>query len=185
MIDEAAWPALMAAAQSGDCQSYRRLLKEIIPVVRTLVRRCVYDPALVEDVIQDVLLSAHRVRHTYDPSCPLLPWISAIAVARSVDALRRQGRARRREVSDDSVLESHPDELAARQLDGVGAEGELDQLLGLLPARQRQVVELVKLHEMSLEEAAQASQLSVSAIKALLHRALGRLRRHVRADHES
>jgi len=184
MSDEAAWPALMAAAQGGDPQAYRRLLKEIIPVVRALVRRRVYDPALVEDVIQDVLLAAHRVRHTYDPSCPFLPWIGAITAARSIDALRRHGRARRREINDDSAMQSQPDERAARQIDGIGAGSELDQLLGVLPARQRQVVEMVKLHEMSLEEAAQASHLSVSAIKALLHRALGRLRSQGRTDHE-
>ena len=176
MIDEAAWPALMSAAQDGDRQSYHRLLQEIIPVIRLLVRRRIYDPVLVEDVIQDVLLSVHRVRHTYDPSCPFLPWLNAIAAARSIDALRKRGRAWRHEVGDAVALESQVDDLASRRVEGVAAESELGQLLNLLPARQRQVIEMVKLHEMSLGEAAQASHLSVSAIKALLHRALGRLR---------
>ena len=176
MSDEAAWPALMSAAQDGDAQSYRLLLHQIIPVIRLLVRRRIFDPVLVDDVIQDVLLTVHRVRHTYDPSCPFIPWISAIATARSIDALRRRGRIWRREVRDELALESQADDLASRRVEGIAAEGELGQLLDLLPARQRQVVELVKLHEMSLGEAAQASQLSVSAIKSLLHRALGRLR---------
>ena len=176
MSDEAAWSALMSAAQDGDTQSYRVLLHQIIPVIRLMVRRRVYDPVLVEDVIQDVLLTLHRVRHTYDPSSPFMPWISAIAAARAIDALRRRGRTWRREVSDEMVLDSQADELASRRVEGIAAESELQQLLELLPARQRQVVELVKLQEMSLGEAAQASQLSVSAIKSLLHRALDRLR---------
>jgi RNA polymerase sigma-70 factor (ECF subfamily) len=38
------------------------------------------------------------------------------------------------------------------------------------------MVEMVKLKEMSLDEAAGASRMSVSAVKSLLHRALARLR---------
>ena len=176
MSAEGEWPALMEAVQAGDQHSYRVLLYGIIPLIRLQVRRRVYEPALVEDVIQDVLLTLHRVRHTYDPAYPFIPWINAITTARSIDALRRRGRMWRREVSDDLALETQADELASRRVEGVSAESELGHLLDLLPTRQRQVVELVKLHEMSLGEAAQASQLSISAIKALLHRALIRLR---------
>ena len=35
----------------------------------------------VDDVVQDVLLTIHRARATYDPSRPFLPWLRAIASA--------------------------------------------------------------------------------------------------------
>lgn len=180
--DPALWPSLMKAAQDGDQQAYRRLLGEIVPSVRALARRRIADAVLVEDVVQDVLLTVHRVRHTYDPARPFKPWIAAIAGARTVDALRRQGRTHRREVGDGEMLEQAIDPAPARQAEMLAAESELGRLLGLLPHRQREAVELVKLREMSLDEAAHASSLSVPALKALLHRALARLRKYGSVD---
>ena len=68
-----AWPALMASAQAGDRDAYTQLLRAIVPVIRAIVRKQIADSVLVDDVIQDVLLAVHRVRHTYDPACPFLP----------------------------------------------------------------------------------------------------------------
>ena len=90
-----AWPELMTKAQAGDRHAYTQLLRAIVPAIHAIVRRQVFDPALVEDVIQDVLLTVHRVRHTYDPDCPFLPWLMAITQARAVDALRHHGRTLR------------------------------------------------------------------------------------------
>ncbi len=67
------WPHLMALAQSGDQQAYTRLLKALVPVIRSLARRQIADDILLEDVVQDVLLAVHRVRHTYDPASPFCP----------------------------------------------------------------------------------------------------------------
>jgi RNA polymerase sigma-70 factor (ECF subfamily) len=45
-----------------------------------------------EDVLQDVWLGIHRVRHTYRPSEPLLPWVYAIARCVRVDNYRWRRR---------------------------------------------------------------------------------------------
>jgi DNA-directed RNA polymerase specialized sigma24 family protein len=37
----------------------------------------------IDEVIQDVLLSVHRARHTYDPARPFRHWLVAIARYRS------------------------------------------------------------------------------------------------------
>lgn len=168
----------MKAAQDGDQAAYRQVLKEVVPLIRAMARRRIHDPQLVEDVVQDALLTLHRIRRTYDPARPFEPWVGAITAARAVDALRRQGRTRRREVNDDTALDRVIDPAAARQAERLVVEGEVGRLLGLLPKRQREAVELVKLREMSIDEAARTSRLSVSAFKALLHRALARLRAH-------
>jgi RNA polymerase sigma-70 factor (ECF subfamily) len=56
-------------------------------------------------------------------------------------------------------------------------EGELALILDQLPSRQRQIVEHIHLQEMSLAEAAARHNLSIAAVKSLLHRALTNLRR--------
>lgn len=170
--DKQQWPALMVQAQHGSQQAYERLLGALLPVIRTQVSKQIYDRGHVEDVIQDVLLTLHRVRHTYDSHYPFMPWLQAIIRARCIDALRRQGY-RRYEVEDDdycealSTAESHP----------LADEHQLRHYLQQLPARQREMVEFVHLNEKSLAEAASHHQLSLSAVKSLLHRALVNLRR--------
>ena len=46
-----------------------------------------------------------------------------------------------------------------------------------LPFAQRQAIEMLKLGEMSLKEAAAASGMSIAALKVATHRALGTLRK--------
>lgn len=177
----------MARAQCGDGQAYARLLTSLLPAIRVLIRRQIADPLLTEDVIQDVLLSLHRVRHTYDPDCAFLPWLMAIVSARSIDALRRRRRDRRWQPESEGPAseETAPPEAPAARADEPGSDlrqrdrqRELQGILGQLPLRQREVVEDIHLREMSLADAASKSQLSVSAVKSLLHRALTQLRRY-------
>jgi len=179
----AEWPALMVRAQAGDQGAYNRLLKGAVPVIRAVVRRRIRDDGLVEDVIQDVLLTVHRVRHTYDPSRPFVPWLATIAGSRAIDALRRRGRRGRWELQDDDALAGHVDATALHPVEQFAARDEVDGLLDHLPGRQRQIIELVHLQDMSLKDAASHSRLSVTAVKALLHRAIVNLRHYGARDH--
>lgn len=170
--DKQQWPGLMQQAQQGSQQAYERLLGALLPVISSQVRKSIYDPVLVDDVIQEVLLTIHRVRHTYDANFPFLPWLMAIIRARCVDALRRQGR-RQNETDDEITLSM----VVAGVEEGEPDDQKLHYFLQQLPQRQRQIVEFVHLQEKSLAEAALHHQLSISAVKSLLHRALSNLRR--------
>jgi RNA polymerase sigma-70 factor (ECF subfamily) len=170
----------MGRAQGGDQAAYNRLLKAMVPLIRKVARRRIDDPALIEDVVQDTLLTIHRVRATYDPSRPILPWVSAIAASRAIDALRRRGRHRAREVHDDDALNAYVDDAVPHD---TGAAQDIRDRLSRLPDRQREMVEMVHLREMSLNDAAKHSQLSIGAVKSLLHRALVRLRQTGADDH--
>ena len=105
--------ALMAAAQEGDAASYKNLLRECLPIVATAARRQGVPPDRVDDVVQEVLLTIHRARATYDPSRPFLPWLRAIARRRAIDAQRMQGRRAGREVhapaAYDGAVQEAPD----------------------------------------------------------------------------
>lgn len=175
----------MVRAQDGDQAAYCRLLKAIVPAIRALVRRKIHrDDALVEDVVQDVLLTVHRVRHTYDPDRPFLPWLSSIASARAIDALRARGRRESWEVIDEEAVFEHPDESLSEGQGRLAAHQQLEALLSRLPNRQRHMVELVHLCEMSLVDAAAVSSTTLSAVKSVLHRAFTALRLHRDADYE-
>ncbi|MEZ3501434.1 sigma-70 family RNA polymerase sigma factor [Pantoea sp. KPR_PJ] len=172
------WPALMARAQAGDQEAYNQLLKAMVPAIRAFVRHKITDEGQVDDVIQETLLAVHRVRHTYDPRRPILPWVAAIASARAVDALRQRGR--RQEIQDDEALQRQLAEPKERE----ASLHDLTDCLNSLPERQRQIVESVHLRDQTLAQAAAENNLSLSAVKSLLHRAMLNLRKYGSGRHE-
>ncbi|MCY1277453.1 RNA polymerase sigma factor, sigma-70 family [compost metagenome] len=170
------WSAAMACAQGGDREAYRRLLEDITPYLRALAARHVRNRDDIEDTVQDVLLTVHAVRHTYDPARPFGPWLVAIANRRIVDGLRRKGRIQSHETVPDDGLETFSPPASNLQEEAVDARAVLDAV-DQLPAGQREAVRMLKLEEMSLKEAAAASGTSVAALKVATHRALKTLRK--------
>ena len=166
----------MARAQDGDGRAYAELLTGVAPFVRALVRRRCRDPELIEDVVQETLLTVHRVRATYDPHRPFSAWLAAIAARRAIDALRRGGRIGAHEGHDALAYETFADPGANKDQEAGEAAELVAALIQELPERQRQALELVKIGEMSLAEAAAASGQSVGALKVNVHRAVKALR---------
>jgi RNA polymerase sigma-70 factor (ECF subfamily) len=167
---------MMAAAQDGDRQAYARLLSEVVPVIAAIASSQHRTRDRIDDVVQEVLLTVHRVRHTYDPARPFLPWLTAIARRRSIDALRRRGRRTRLEISDDKAYETFADPEANRTVELYATSETLNEAIAGLPAQQREAVELLKLKELTLVEASEVSGRSVAALKVNVHRAIKSLR---------
>jgi RNA polymerase sigma-70 factor (ECF subfamily) len=170
------WSKLMEQAQDGNRDAYRELLEEITPYLRSLAGRCFKQAADVEDVLQDVLLTVHLVRHAYDPTRPFGPWILAIANRRIIDRLRRDSRRKAREMAlaaDHETFAAPAANLHADALD----EDALAQAIERLPPDQRQTIRMLKLNEMSLREASAVSGRSIPALKIATHRAIKSLRR--------
>lgn len=169
------WGDLLAATQRGDRDAYHRFLSAIAPFVRALVRKRIRAHDAIEDVVQEVLLTVHRVRHTYEPGRPVEPWLAAIVARRSIDSLRKHGRRAAREVHDSLAYETHADP-AANRLSDDGAARTLAGMMGTLSPKQKEALELVKLKQLSLAEASLVSGQSVSSLKVNVHRAIKRLR---------
>ena len=169
---------LMRAAQQSDAVAYTTLLEAIAPWVRRVVgaRRHFAGEQEVEDLVQDVLLSVHAVRATYDPSRPFGPWLMAIVRNRLADGARRYSR-RADEVAVDNLDVTFADPTTNTSHETYGDPEKLLQTIRGLPHGQRQAIELMKLRGMSLKEAAAATGLSVAALKVATHRAMASLRR--------
>lgn len=166
----------MAEAQAGDQASYRRLLAALLPYLRAYARRHLRGGDAAEDLVQDILLTLHRIRATYDPARPFLPWLSVIAKRRLIDALRRRKLV---PASADDLgldLETFADPGAKNQAESNSEADRLRQAIAELPEGQRRAVELLKLEEKSLKEVSAITGMSVPALKTATHRALKALR---------
>jgi RNA polymerase sigma-70 factor (ECF subfamily) len=169
------WGELLAAAQNGDAEAYRLFLASITPFVSAVVRNSGMWAEQAEDVVQDVLLTVHRIRHTYEPGRPVKPWLSAIASRRAIDAMRRWGRVGAKEVHNDAAYETFADPQANKEEDGDFAR-QLARMSSELSPGQKEALELVKLREMSLAEASIHSGQSVALLKVNIHRAIKKMR---------
>ena len=167
---------LMARYQAGDFTAARCLIDRVSPQLHRFLDAYSATRADTDDTLQETWLRIHRVRHTYRPGEPLLPWIYAIARRVRVDHYRKAMRATVRELP----LEDLPDAPAAAPAVFGHAE-ELEQLLAPLSASQREVLEMLKVAGMSLEEVARATSCSVGSVKQKVHRAYETLRRTMSA----
>jgi len=165
----------MGRAQDGDRAAYAALLRGVAPWLRALERKAGAAPDDVEDAVQDILLTLHDVRHTYDSARPFAPWLQAIARHRLIDRLRRQGRKAARETPFEEEHETFPAPATNRHEAGLEAE-RLHAAVASLSEGQRQAVDLLRIKELSLKEAAARSGQSETALKVALHRAIKRLR---------
>ena len=170
----AAW---MAAAQAGDRRAYERVLADSIGLIRAVARRQGVPHDAVDDVVQETLLTVHRVRHTYDPDRSYDAWLAALAARRAIDGLRRSGRQAHREIGDEQAVNLHPDgQDASAESERAQRAQRLHAAIADLPPGQRQAVEQLGLKELSLDEAARRTGRSTGALKVNLHRALKALR---------
>jgi RNA polymerase sigma-70 factor (ECF subfamily) len=178
--------SLMRSAQDGDADAYSALMQELAVRVRQIVRhrRAFLERADVEDLVQDVLLSVHAVRSTYDATRPFIPWLLAITRNRLADAARRYARHGAHEVAVDDLDVTFFSEQTNTMTAAYGDPDALKGAIAGLPAGQRSAIEMLKLKEMSLKEAAAASGTSIGALKVATHRAMDALRRKLKKEAE-
>ena len=170
--------ALMRRAQSGSEGAYAQLLQELPPIIGRMIRRQLAgaSPSDQEDLLQEVLMSVHAARASYDAGRPFMPWLKAIVVNRAIDFLRRQRRHASGQALTDEMAAVIADDSAPDVVTRYDAVDALQKAIRALPAGQRSAIELLKLKEMSLREAAATTGMSVSALKASVHRAVRTLR---------
>jgi RNA polymerase sigma factor (sigma-70 family) len=134
---------------------------------------------LAEDVTAETFLAAFRHRDRYDAArADARPWLYGIAV-------RQIGKHRRAESRRLRMLRSAPTELVTEDFGGRAAERvtaeqlrpRLAAALAGLPARDRELLLLVAWAGLSYEESAQALGITVSAVRARLHRIRVRTRK--------
>jgi RNA polymerase sigma-70 factor, ECF subfamily len=124
-----------------------------------------------DDLLQETWLRIHRVRHTYRPGEPALPWFYAIARRVRIDHYRKASRTTAREQRLDEVSDA-----AVTLPREESCADDLETILAPLSESQREVIRMMKVAGMSLDEVARATSCSVGSVKQKVHRAYEVLR---------
>ena len=164
--------SLLILAQQGDQVAYEKFLIGAAAVLRKFLSRRM-EIAMVEDVLQDTLLSVHRILHTYLPGRPVGPWLYAICGNRMVDHFRRRRRIQLVEADVD-----FEDRMAAQAEDpGDTFCGTAIDAVRRLPYRQRRIIELLKVYGFSVKEVAIQTGMSESSVKTTAFRGYETIRK--------
>jgi len=175
---------LMLGVKEGDSASFDLLLERYrTPVIRFL-HRMVRDPAMAEDLAQEVFLRVYRARKQYAPSAKFTTWLFRIATNLALNALRNS-RHRGPEVSIEDPADGEeetplavPDRaptIEQRLVERARAR-QIQRAILALPEKQRVAVLLHKYHELDYDQIARILGCSESALKSLLFRAYEALR---------
>ncbi|CAM5190402.1 sigma-70 family RNA polymerase sigma factor [Alishewanella longhuensis] len=163
------WPALLQRAQQGDKQAYHRFLTAVLPFLRVRARRYV-TAQHVEDFVQDVLLTLHRILHTYQYDLPVEPWLSGILRHKYYESWRQLPYGAHQPLADDESW--HP----AQAFEEESQERAVRRLLAPLSEEQALVLYATKVEELSVSETANLVQRSTAWVKVNVHRAIMLLR---------
>src|SRR6266702_1755669 len=123
-----------------------------------------------EDIVQDTLFEAYRKLDQYDDSRPLAPWLFRIAHNRAIDFLRRRGVR-----IDAETIAMEPESVAAAEPAVLGVGRAVEQLVMILPPKERACVLLKDIFDYTLEEIAELVSSTVGGVKAALNRGRSKL----------
>lgn len=161
--------AIVRRVLAGDTEGFAELIDRYKLAVYNLCARMLHDPTEAEDAAQEVFVRAYTQLHSYQPGRRFSTWILSIASHYCIDLLRR----RKPSVDLDTIAfwkqseQPEPEEQAMT----TETRDEVRGLLEKLPDKYRGVTVLRYWQDMSYEEIADATGLSVATVKTRLFRA--------------
>jgi RNA polymerase sigma-70 factor (ECF subfamily) len=178
---------LVRHALKGRQEAFREIVVRFERPIYSLVARMVQDPALAEDLAQEVFIKAFRRLDTYDPQRKLSSWLFKIAHNTTIDHLRRHAPETvplEAEKDDDrgglaAVLSDAGSENPAAAAERRDMARALERAVARLRPEYRESVVMFYLEGASYQEICEATGLPLGTVKTNLHRARKELAQHM------
>lgn len=163
----------MRLSLAGDKRAYAALLQETTRLLRPFLSKRLSFANEVDDLLQEILISIHKARHTYDGQRSYKPWAYAIAKFRLQDHLRMHYADQLRHAVDfDEMEESLPDDVTETEFNYESISAEVEKL----PEKQATILRLMHQDGYTAKEVAAKMGMNESAVKVAAHRAYKVLR---------
>ena len=155
--------------------------------VYNLVLRLVNDPEDAKDITQEAFINAYRGWKDFRHDARVYTWLYTIAYNLCKNWFKTRDRRREREpVSLDDAIETDSGELSRDVADWRTApesllmsrewSAQIQKAVEALPPEYREILVLAQWEDLSYEEIARITGLSVPAVKTRLHRARQKVR---------
>jgi RNA polymerase sigma factor (sigma-70 family) len=164
-----------------DAAALKALYDQCASKLYGLALRVVPQRELAEDVLQEAFLTVWRSAADYRASLsPPMAWLGLIVRSRGLDLLRRRAaeRSHLTDELDDVLADTLPSDTPTPMDTAQASEQAwaLHQCLGKLDNKQREVVSLAYVRDLSHSELAQQLSLPLGTVKTWIRRGLDQLR---------
>ena len=134
------------------------------------------DPAIAEDIVQDVFVTLWEKRHLIDPKRDIAGWLFVVCYHRSVDQLKRKLR----QAIAEKVLRPVMEDPIAFEVDIVEEQiGTIEKAVDQLSPQKRKVFELCKVQHRTYEKAAEELHISKFTVKEYLADAITSIKKYI------
>ena len=149
-----------------------------------ICRRFFRQPEDAEDAASEVFLKLYRVLHQKDERMPFRPWVSQVAWRHCIDKLRRRKRERSSSLEEINFecIPDHSIPSPLSQLLRKDKHRQVREQLTRLPERYKAPLMLLYYKRMSYSEIARVLNTRLPALRTMMFRAKGYLRRNLRAE---
>lgn len=175
---------LIARAKTGDKEALRELVKKYEKTLYSFAFKICRNRDKAENIMQETFLSMLKSLKGFDGNSKLSTWLYRISVNHCLMEARKQKRGIFVEPGDDDELFS--DKYAAdwsniphESVENQELKDILDRSIAKLAPEYRIVFTLRDVQQLSTEETAGITGLSVPAVKSRLHRARAFLRNEI------
>ncbi|MHB8136622.1 MAG: RNA polymerase sigma factor [Anaerolineaceae bacterium] len=178
----------LTALQSGDRQAFAKLVEETSTQIYRTARQILGDEQDAEDVLQETYMKAFKALPTFEGRSSISTWLHRIAVNEALMMIRKRKTPM---VSVDDTLPFESDEessgieivdfccLPEKELLSSESRKFMDQAIQRLPETLKTVFVLRDLEGLSIQETADALQITENNVKTRLLRARLRLRQEL------
>lgn len=126
---------LLKAIAQGDKAAMRDLYERYQPRLGRFLQRVTQDPELIQEAINDVMLTVWRSSAGFRGDSAVSTWVLGIAYRKALDLLRSQRRY-------NDLVNSLPEPAPVDDASGAAMQRDLNRMLALLTPEQRAVAEL-------------------------------------------
>lgn len=174
-VDDVAGTLLLRAGR-GDQTAFSALYDELAPMVHGVVRKVVRDPAISEEVTQEVFVELWRLAARFDGTKgSARSWAATLAHRRAIDRVRSEQASRDRQDRDASLAAPSHDTVVT-EVEATTDRARVRRALSQLSELQREAVELAYFGGHTYREVAVMLDVAEGTVKSRIRDGLIRLR---------
>lgn len=176
-------PAVTRGAVDPREQTFAQLFEEFSSPIYNYVLRMVADADRAADITQDTFIKAYRKLDTLTDATSTRSWLYRIATNTAIDEMRRRRMVTT--MPDDAPAFANRADLAPgpeAQALASTLDDRIQRALMTLRPNHRQCLLLSDLEDMSAQQIGEVMNLSYAAVRTLLCRARGEMRRALAAE---
>jgi RNA polymerase sigma-70 factor (ECF subfamily) len=169
---------LMLAIKGGDTEAFSVLFEKHNAPLQRFIKRFINQPAIVEELAQDIFIKLFRAAPSYEPKARFSSFLYRVAANHCLNETRKADYRyffSSLDVAPPHIAQ-HPALLSyntppEQRIDGQRLAQTLRKILKTLPENQRKAFVLHRFEARSYREIAEELNVSVGAVKSLIHRA--------------